>query len=56
MDSQKHDYSETERTRRPYTPPAVEETGDFERLILGCLHLPMQNSTCDEGPPEGGSS
>jgi hypothetical protein len=26
--------------RRPYEAPRVEETGDFERLVLACSNLP----------------
>ena len=35
--------------RRPYNPPAIEETGSFERLALGCGHTPA-------GQPGGGGS
>ena len=43
------------RPRRPYTPPAIEESGRFERLALSCGHVPMSTSKeCDPG--EGGST
>jgi hypothetical protein len=32
--------------RKPYTPPAVEETGSFERLVLTCTHLPTGMGNC----------
>jgi hypothetical protein len=34
------------RARRPYSPPAVEETGSFERLTLACSHVPMGPDNC----------
>jgi hypothetical protein len=37
------------RQRRPYTPPAVLETGSFERLVLACGHLPTGPNNCHPG-------
>jgi hypothetical protein len=34
------------RARRPYSPPAVEESGSFERLTLACSHVPMGPDNC----------
>ena len=34
------------KPRRVYTPPAVEETGSFERLVLACSHVPMGHENC----------
>ena len=28
------------KPKRPYQKPLVEETGDFERLVLTCNHKP----------------
>jgi hypothetical protein len=48
----------TKSKRRPYVPPAIEETGSFERLALGCGHTPAGQpgggGTCD--PLKGGST
>jgi hypothetical protein len=40
--------------RRRYEPPAIEETGDFERLVLSCGHHPddVDNEACG-GPRTG---
>lgn len=34
------------KVRRPYTPPAVEESASFERLVLACTHLPTGKDNC----------
>lgn len=34
----KEEESTGERDRRPYERPRVVESGDFERLVLTCLH------------------
>lgn len=38
-----------EKRRRAYVPPAIEESGNFERLALACGHTPT-------GQPGGGGS
>jgi hypothetical protein len=35
--------------KRPYVPPAIEETGTFERLVLSCTHLPTGQGNCHPG-------
>lgn len=37
---------QAELPRLPYTPPAVVESGSFERLTLACSHLPMGRDNC----------
>lgn len=32
--------------RRSYEPPAVLESGSFERLVLACAHLPTGQGNC----------
>jgi hypothetical protein len=32
--------AEQARGRRPYVAPCIEQSGDFERLVLACSHLP----------------
>lgn len=32
--------------RKPYVPPAVVESGSFERLALACSHTPMGQGNC----------
>lgn len=39
-----------EVVRRPYVPPAVEESGSFERLVLSCAHVPMGRDNCHPQP------
>jgi len=45
-----------EKRLRPYQPPAIEETGTFERLVLSCGHTPEEgaegNDQCS-GPRNG---
>jgi hypothetical protein len=30
----------TSATRRPYSPPRIEESGRFDQLVLMCAHTP----------------
>jgi hypothetical protein len=34
-----------EPSRKHYEPPAIEESGGFERLVLACGHTPDQAAT-----------
>jgi len=34
------------KPRKPYAPPAVLESGSFERLTLACSHLPSGPGNC----------
>ncbi|MCA9608411.1 MAG: hypothetical protein KC619_22535 [Myxococcales bacterium] len=36
----------TERRRRPYTPPAIEESAVFETLALACIQT-VGDISCD---------
>lgn len=47
-------HASSSRPRRQYEPPAVEETGDFERLILLCNHEPDGLPSCTSPPPDMG--
>lgn len=38
----------SERTKRPYSPPSVEEVAAFETLALSCASLPG-NTDCYGG-------
>lgn len=38
--------AETERTRKPYNPPKIEESGCFEHLVLACMFAPMGQGAC----------
>ena len=40
--------SEPKPAKRPYEAPAVEETGDFERLVLACAHTPSGGPACTD--------
>jgi hypothetical protein len=46
----------SESSRRPYEPPAIEETGNFERLVLSCGHTPedFANGMEECGGPQTG--
>lgn len=35
-----------EPPKKPYAPPAIEESGSFERLVLTCTHLPTGMGNC----------
>jgi hypothetical protein len=34
--------------KKEYEPPAIEESGDFERLVLGCMHHPGEPEPCED--------
>ena len=57
MTDEKND-ADTDEKRRPYEPPAIEESGSFDRLALGCGHTPAgqpgSGGPCD--PFKGGST
>ena len=36
--------------RKPYVPPAVEESGEFQRLVLACARVPGPDPFCEEDP------
>jgi hypothetical protein len=41
----------SEPIRKRYEPPTIEQSGDFERLVLACGHTPEEaaagNEMCD---------
>ena len=38
-----------DQPRRPYEPPRIEESGEFERLVLACGHEPGGSGSCNPG-------
>ena len=51
MDTKRSDQEpKEEASKRPYEGPRIEESGDFERLVLACSHLP---GPCGQAPPKG---
>jgi hypothetical protein len=40
------------KQRRPYEPPAIEQTSEFETLALACGPFPGGGPDCDD-PDEG---
>lgn len=40
------------RPRKPYAAPAIEESGNFERLVLACTHRPGGDIVCTSGQPQ----
>jgi hypothetical protein len=38
--------------KREYQSPRIEETGNFERLVLACTHTPGGGAVCTDGQPQ----
>jgi hypothetical protein len=53
MDSSDRSKQPREGSRRRYEPPAIEETGNFERLVLSCGHTPDSEEDACGGPRTG---
>ena len=47
MQGESNDNSERGKTpKRSYQAPRIEETGEFERLVLTCTHQPGGDPAC----------